>query len=127
MNAHETETHTVCPACGGEFWFPNEGLGMSAPCPHCGLIMDLTAPSSPKVDEPKPPTPKTPSKVIVTSGNDVNGYSVESYLGIVHGIAVRGSTATQDFFAEFKRNWGGGNIDSYTKLANKVREDAFAQ
>jgi uncharacterized protein YbjQ (UPF0145 family) len=128
MELHENETHTVCPGCGGSFWFPNEGLGMTAPCPHCGLEMDLLPRStSVVVTEPKPPEPtppKRPEAIIATTGNEVSGRTVESYLGIARGIVVRSPDIIQGMFGGLKQIVGG-NIESYAKVCEEARQEAF--
>jgi hypothetical protein len=35
-----------CPACGGPFEFPAEGVGQTIECPHCGQPTELTLPVS---------------------------------------------------------------------------------
>jgi len=32
----------LCAQCGGHIEFPAEGIGMTAPCPHCGWPTELT-------------------------------------------------------------------------------------
>lgn len=49
--AHENEFHTFCPICNGTFWFPKEGMGQTAKCPHCNEEMALIRRDK---DEPKP-------------------------------------------------------------------------
>ena len=66
-----------------------------------------------------------PSRVIfVTSGNDLSGYSIVEYLGIVRGIVVR-STGIGRGFVGGLRSIGGGNIPEYVAVCEEAREHAF--
>ena len=47
------------------------------------------------------------SIMIVTTGNDVAGYSISEYLGIVRGIVVRSPSITQGFLGGLKQIVGG--------------------
>jgi uncharacterized protein YbjQ (UPF0145 family) len=62
--------------------------------------------------------------MIVTTGNDVAGHSIANYLGIVRGIVVRSPSITQGFLGGLKQ-MVGGNIESYAKVCESAREDAF--
>src|SRR5258705_2916210 len=62
--------------------------------------------------------------IIVTTGNDVVGYRIEEYLGIVRGIVVRSPTIGQGFLGGLKRIIGG-NIESYTEACEQARREAF--
>lgn len=62
--------------------------------------------------------------MIVTTGNEVEGCTITSYLGIVRGIVVRSPSISQGFFGGLKR-LVGGNIESYAKVCEKAREDAY--
>ena len=62
--------------------------------------------------------------MIVTTGNEVAGHSIASYLGIVRGIVVRSPTLGQGFLGGLQQ-MVGGNIDSYAEVCEAAREDAY--
>lgn len=62
--------------------------------------------------------------MIVTTGNEVGGHAISSYLGIVRGIVVRSPSITQGFLGGLKQ-MVGGNIESYAQVCESAREDAY--
>lgn len=62
--------------------------------------------------------------MITTTGNEVDGYQVIDYLGVVRGIVVRSPNIAQGFLGGLKRIVGG-NIESYAQVCEKAREEAF--
>jgi len=60
----------------------------------------------------------------VTSGNDVAGRSIKSYLGIVRGIVVRSPSIGQGIMGGLKQIVGG-NIESYAVVCEDARQEAF--
>ncbi|HVT30526.1 MAG TPA: YbjQ family protein [Lacipirellulaceae bacterium] len=62
--------------------------------------------------------------MITTTGNDVDGYAVSGYLGIVRGIVVRSPTIGQGMLGGLKQMIGG-NIESYARVCEVAREDAY--
>jgi uncharacterized protein YbjQ (UPF0145 family) len=64
--------------------------------------------------------------MIVTSGNDVAGYVVVEYLGLVRGIVVRAPNIKQNVLGSLKQIVGG-NIEPYAALCEGAREEAFAR
>jgi uncharacterized protein YbjQ (UPF0145 family) len=62
--------------------------------------------------------------MIVTTGNEVAGRSIASYVGIVRGIVVRSPSITQGFLGGLKQIVGG-NIESYAKVCEAAREEAY--
>jgi len=62
--------------------------------------------------------------MIVTTGNEVAGHSIASYVGIVRGIVVRSPSIAQGFLGGLKQ-MVGGNIESYAQVCESAREDAF--
>ncbi len=62
--------------------------------------------------------------MIVTTGNEVAGHSITSYIGIVRGIVVRSPSIAQGFFGGLKQ-MVGGNIESYAQVCEEAREEAF--
>ena len=66
------------------------------------------------------------AKVVVTTGNDVSGYRISNYLGIVRGIVVRATSIGQGLVGAFK-SIGGGNISEYAEVCEAARHDAYTQ
>ena len=66
----------------------------------------------------------TPRKVIVTTGNEVVGQPIATYIGIVRGIVVRTPTIGQGILGGLKSVMGG-NIEEFADVCEKAREDAF--
>jgi uncharacterized protein YbjQ (UPF0145 family) len=62
--------------------------------------------------------------MIVTTGNDIAGRTIRSYLGIVRGIVVRSPTIGQGFMGGLKK-LVGGNIESYAKVCETARQEAY--
>ena len=62
--------------------------------------------------------------MIVTTGNEVTGHAVASYLGIVRGIVVRSPSLAQGFLGGLKQVIGG-NIESYARVCEAAREEAY--
>jgi uncharacterized protein YbjQ (UPF0145 family) len=62
--------------------------------------------------------------MIVTTGNEITGRSIRSYLGIVRGIVVRSPTIGQGFLGGLKRIVGG-NIESYAAVCETARQEAY--
>jgi uncharacterized protein YbjQ (UPF0145 family) len=62
--------------------------------------------------------------MIVTTGNDVAGHSIAQCIGIVRGIVVRSPSIAQGFLGGLKQIVGG-NIESYAKVCEAAREEAY--
>ena len=62
--------------------------------------------------------------MIVTTGNEVTGRLIDSYIGIVRGIVVRSPSITQGFFGGLKAIVGG-NIESYAEVCEQARKEAY--
>ena len=62
--------------------------------------------------------------MIVTTGNDVAGYTIQAYIGIVRGIVVRSPSISQGFMGGLKQIVGG-NIESYANVCEAAREEAY--
>jgi len=65
-------------------------------------------------------------RLIVTTSNDVAGYEIVKYLGIVRGIVVRATSLGKGFMGSLKA-LGGGNISEFTEVCEAARHDAFQQ
>jgi uncharacterized protein YbjQ (UPF0145 family) len=61
---------------------------------------------------------------IVTTGNDITGYRIESYLGVVRGIVVRSPNIAQGVMGGLKSIVGGNN-ETYAKVCESARKDAY--
>jgi uncharacterized protein YbjQ (UPF0145 family) len=62
--------------------------------------------------------------MIVTTGNEIAGHFISSYLGIVRGIVVRAPSLAQGFLGGLK-SMIGGNIESYAQVCEAAREEAY--
>ena len=62
--------------------------------------------------------------MLVTTTNDVTGYRVARYLGLVRGITVRSRSVIGNFGAGLQAIFGG-NITIYTDLAERARGEAY--
>ena len=65
--------------------------------------------------------------MIVTTGNDVAGYVVCEYLGVVRGIVVRVPTRRQRMRGETEALTEGGGNRYFLEVAVAVRDDAWAE
>jgi uncharacterized protein YbjQ (UPF0145 family) len=62
--------------------------------------------------------------MITTTGNEVAGRTIESYLGIIRGIVVRSPNIAQGLLGGLKQIIGG-NIESYAEVCEEARRQAF--
>ncbi len=62
--------------------------------------------------------------MIVTTGNEVNGYFISGYLGVIRGIVVRSPSITQGLMGGLKQMIGG-NIESYANVCETARQEAY--
>lgn len=62
--------------------------------------------------------------MFVTTTNDVSGYRIARYLGLVRGLTVRSRSVVGNIGASFQTLFGG-NITLYTSLAERARQEAF--
>ncbi len=63
-------------------------------------------------------------RVIVTTGNEVAGFRIHGYLGIVRGVIVRSLSIGAGFVGAIKQ-LGGGNIQEYVDVCEAARHDAY--
>lgn len=61
---------------------------------------------------------------IVTTGNEIAGYVITQYLGVVRGIVVRSPSIGQGFVGGL-RQIVGGNIREYAEVCEAARNDAY--
>jgi uncharacterized protein YbjQ (UPF0145 family) len=64
--------------------------------------------------------------VVVTTTNDVDGYRVTAYLGIVRGVTVRSASIGQGIVGAFK-SIGGGNIEEWAQVCEEARHEAYTR
>jgi uncharacterized protein YbjQ (UPF0145 family) len=62
--------------------------------------------------------------MLVTTGNELAGFTIAGYVGIARGIVVRAPTFSQGFAAGLQR-LAGGNIEAYTDVCEAARLQAF--
>jgi uncharacterized protein YbjQ (UPF0145 family) len=62
--------------------------------------------------------------MIVTTGNEVTGLAIATYVGVVRGIVVRSPSIAQGLLGGLKQ-FVGGNIEAYAQVCESAREDAF--
>ncbi len=62
--------------------------------------------------------------MLVTTGNEVAGRSITSYVGIVRGIVVRSPNIAQGLLGSLKQVVGG-NIESFAQVCEAAREEAY--
>jgi uncharacterized protein YbjQ (UPF0145 family) len=65
-------------------------------------------------------------KVIVTTANSCDGYSIAEHLGVVRGIVVRAQTISQGIRGALSSILGG-NIKAYEEVCEQARSEAFAR
>ena len=65
------------------------------------------------------------TNMIITTGNEVSGYEIVDYLGVVRGIVVR-STGMARGFVGGLRSIGGGNIPEYVAVCEEARHHAYS-
>jgi uncharacterized protein YbjQ (UPF0145 family) len=64
------------------------------------------------------------SHIIATTSNNVDGYRVRNYLGIVRGVIVREPKIMQGFKADLK-GLVGGKIDPLIRMCDTARQQAY--
>jgi len=62
--------------------------------------------------------------VIVTTTNEVTGYRIVEYKGVVRGLVVRATSVVAGVTGGLKSMFGG-NISEYEKVCEKARDEAF--
>jgi uncharacterized protein YbjQ (UPF0145 family) len=66
------------------------------------------------------------TKIAVTTANNLEGYEIAEYLGVVRGIVVRAQTISQGIRGAFSSILGG-NIRAYEEVCEQARSEAFAR
>ncbi len=62
--------------------------------------------------------------MLVVTSNELAGYRVVRYVGLVRGLSVRSRSVVGNIGAAIQIFFGG-NISVYTKLAEQARQEAF--
>jgi uncharacterized protein YbjQ (UPF0145 family) len=62
--------------------------------------------------------------MIVTTGNDLPGYEIAQFLGVVRGVVVRSPSIGQGFVGGLKTIMGG-NIAEFAQVCDRARQDAY--
>ncbi|MES2791435.1 MAG: YbjQ family protein [Planctomycetota bacterium] len=62
--------------------------------------------------------------MIITTGNDIQGYVITEYLGVVRGIIVRSTGFTKGLIGTLRSIWGG-NIPEYASVCEEARRQAY--
>jgi uncharacterized protein YbjQ (UPF0145 family) len=63
-------------------------------------------------------------RVLVTTGNGIEGRAVAEYLGVVRGIVVRAQTIGQGIRGSISSIFGG-NIRAFEEVCESARSDAY--
>ena len=63
-------------------------------------------------------------KLLVTTGNDLDGYTVVEYLGVVRGIVVRATGIARGFMGAFA-SLAGGNVKAFEDVCEEARAEAY--
>ena len=64
--------------------------------------------------------------MLVATTNEIAGYRIVRHVGMVRGVIVRSRSIVGSIGASLQ-SLLGGNISLYTALAERARQDAFAQ
>ena len=62
--------------------------------------------------------------MIVTTGNEIAGHQIQSYLGVVRGVVVRSPNIGQNLLGGLQSVFGG-NIETYARVCDEARQDAY--
>lgn len=65
-----------------------------------------------------------PARILVTTGNHVEGHQISEYLGIVRGIVVRATGIGRGIVGGLK-SIVGGNVASFEDVCEEARAHAF--
>jgi len=63
-------------------------------------------------------------RIIVTTGNEVEGHRIDRYLGIVRGIVVRSPSLGKGIIGSFK-SLAGGTIREFGEVCEAARHEAY--
>jgi uncharacterized protein YbjQ (UPF0145 family) len=83
-------------------------------------------PEKPAGDDPYRAGFERIEQIIVTTGTEVAGFEIVSYLAIVRGIVVRATSIGKGIVGSFKA-LAGGNIREFTEVCEAARHEAYQQ
>ncbi len=115
-----------CPGCGQTIKTPEDAQFEQAKCPTC---QHEFFPDKTRIVRPAPAAPQPivqSQTIIATTGNEISGRIIESYIGIVRGVVVRSPGLEQQLFGGLKKIVGG-NIESFAKVCETARSEAFSR
>lgn len=123
-----------CPHCSQSLEAEEQMRGAEITCPQCQNPIQVPAPAAVEappeqttapaaIAQPQRPRERIPP-FITTTGNEVSGYTIQEYLGIARGVIVRSPSGSESLFGGLKQIVGG-NIETYAKLCDQARQDAF--
>jgi putative heavy-metal-binding protein len=113
-----------CPKCNQPLDAPQQLATQFIECATCKEVIEVPARSEPTKPRPIPPDFVSTPSLIVTTGNEVTGRPIESYLGVARGIVVRSPNLDQRLLGGLKQ-LVGGNIESYALVCEESRRQAF--
>ena len=113
-----------CPRCNRRLDAPQELATQFIECATCKELIEVPANSEPTKPPPVRSDLASISSLIVTTGNEVTGRPIESYLGVARGIVVRSPNLDQQILGGLKQIFGG-NIESYATVCEESRRQAF--
>lgn len=67
--------------------------------------------------------PRTTGGILISSANDIPGYTIDKVHGMVYGTTVTSRNAIVNLGMSLK-SIGGGELHSWTKMVVKAREEA---
>jgi len=108
-----------CPKCSRPMSGDETLLGEKVNCPDCGEPFILSTKNGDGKSGKQ-------YKFITTTGNEISGHTIESYLGVARGIVVRSPDLGQQLFGGLK-TIVGGNIKSFEKVCEATRSEAFSR
>ena len=121
------EIHFECPRCNQPLDAPQGLATQFIECSNCKQVIEVPAgnmPTKPPKPPPVPPDLVSIPSLIVTTGNEVRGRPIDSYLGVARGIVVRSPNIDQQIMGGLKQIFGG-NIESYATVCEESRRQAF--
>lgn len=125
-----------CPGCGQAIEMPEDAQFERVKCPTCQheFVPSETPPTSTPAAPPPVPVSPAPAPqpigqsqtIIATTGNEISGRIIERYIGIARGVVVRSPGLEQQLFGGLKKIVGG-NIESFAKVCETARSEAFSR
>jgi len=134
--AEDTLIKFECPHCSQSLEADEQLRGTEIACPKCQNTIQMPAPAVVETRPQDRPSPRAidlafssierQMLIITTTGNEISGQTITRYLGIARGVVVRSPSGTESLFGGLKQIVGG-NIESYARLCDQARQDAFSR